>query len=394
MPSHESSQTYVPTFVPWKTRLTWQLRLKFFLTGVLFPVICLAAIAIGFGSSIEAPWQSGRWDHYVIVLTTRPTIFVFWPLLVFSFFCLSRWCLNPHKHNSTWMQIGLVTGVIQALVFTVLLSCTSGPLGQIMALFVGPLLALFVFLIDLAIRKKLVARRFTIKYLIVLTTLVAVPLALIRAAGVTPTSIAQWIGGWFFIGLLFIVGSATTLGLITFFRACHASFFITKQNGRPSELISQILGWLTWLGAYAFTWKAALDLMLIEYSKLPKTDPNCFVSSAAANGHSKLVGSFELDPIQIGKVTGKVNKQMQRLKFLEFALATSLPNVHRVTRRFYNRFGPAVAHVCQTNIWISDLTFLFLKPLEWIAIGIQVSLGVSSRNIEKIYTRPNRKRRA
>ena len=133
MPSHESSQTYVPTFVPWKTRLTWQLRLKFFLTGVLFPVICLAAIAIGFGSSIEAPWQSGRWDHYVIVLTTRPTIFVFWPLLVFSFFCLSRWCLNPHKHNSTWMQIGLVTGVIQALVFTVLLSCTSGPLGQIMA---------------------------------------------------------------------------------------------------------------------------------------------------------------------------------------------------------------------------------------------------------------------
>ena len=394
MPSFEYPPNYVPTLVPWKTRLAWQLRLKFFLTGVLFPMICLTAIGMGFNSSIEAPWQSGLFTHYIIVLTTHPTIFVFWPLLFFSFFCLTRWCFNPFKHNSVWIQIGLVTGVIQALVFSILLIFTAGPLGQIMALFVGPLLALFVFLIDLAIRKKLVARRFTIKYLIVLTTLVAVPLALIRAAGVTPTSIAQWIGGWFFIGLLFIVGSATTLGLITFFRACYASFFITKQNGRPSGLISQILGWLTWLGAYAFTWKAALDLMLIEYSKLPKTDPNCFVSSAAANGHSKLVGSFELDPIQIGKVTGKVNRQMQRLKFLEFALATSLPNVHRMTRRFYNRFGPAVAHVCQTNIWISDLTFLFLKPLEWIAIGIQVSLGVSSRNIEKIYTRPNRKRRA
>lgn len=390
MPSLESPQNYVPTLVPWKTRLTWQLRLKLFLTGVLFPMICLTAIGTGFGPTFEAPWQSGRLDHYIVVLTTRPTIFVFWPLLFFSFFCLSRWCFNPLKQNSFWIQIGLVTGAIQALVFSILLSFTAGPLGQIMALFVGPLLALIVFLIGLAIRKKLVARRFTIKYLIGLTTLIAVPLALIRAAGVTSTSIVQGIYVYFFLGLLFIIGSATTLGFITFCRACFASFFIVKQNGRPTELIPQVLVWFAWLGAYGFTWKTALDLMMVEYSKLPKTDPNCFVSSAAANGHPKLVGSFELAPTQIGKVTGKINKQMQRLKFLEFALATSLPSIHRVIRRFYNRFGPGVAHVCQANIWISDLTFLFLKPLEWIAIGIQVSLGVSSRSIEHIYTQPNR----
>ena len=85
---------------------------------------------------------------------------------------------------------------------------------------------------------------------------------------------------------------------------------------------------------------------------------------------------------------------MQRLKFLELALATSLPSIHRLIRRFYNRFGPGVALVCQSNVWISDLTFLFLKPLEWIAIRIQVSLGVSSRSIEHIYTQPNRERRA
>ena len=394
MPSHESAQTYVPTLVPWNTSLTWQLRLKFFLTGVLFPIICLTAIGIGGSASIEAPWQSGFLTHYIIVLTTRPTIFVFWPLLLFSFFCLTRWCFNPFKHNSFWIQIGLVTGVIQALVFTVLLMFASGPLGQIMALFVGPLLALFVFLIDLANRKKLIARRFTIRYLIVLTTLVAVPLALIRASGVTPTSTWQGVLAYFCIGLLFIIGSASTLGLITFCRVFAASFFISKQKGRPTGLIPQILGWFTWLGAYGFTWKAALDLMMIEYSKLPKTDPNCFVSSAAANGHPTLVGSFELDPTQTGKVTGKVNRQMQRLKFLEFALATSLPSIHRLIRRFYNRFGPGVALVCQSNVWISDLTFLFLKPLEWIAIGIQVSLRVSSRSIEHIYTQPNRERRA
>ena len=247
---------------------------------------------------------------------------------------------------------------------------------------------------DLANRKKLIARRFTIRYLIVLTTLVAVPLALIRASGVTPTSMWQGVLTYFGIGLLFIIGSASTLGLITFCRVFAASFFISKQKGRPTGLIPQILGWFTWLGAYGFTWKAALDLMMIEYSKLPKTDPNCFVSSAAANGHPTLVGSFELDPTQTGKVTGKVNRQMQRLKFLEFALATSLPSIHRLIRRFYNRFGPGVALVCQSNVWISDLTFLFLKPLEWIAIGIQVSLGVSSRSIEHIYTQPNRERRA
>ena len=167
MPSIESLPTYVPTLVPWNTSLTWQLRLKFFLTGVLFPMICLTVIGAGYGSgSLEAPWQSGRLVHYIAVLTGRPTIFVFWPLLFFSFFCLSRWCFNPLKHNSFWIQIGLVTGVIQSMVFSILLFFMSGPVSQIMALFIGPLLALIVFLIDLAIRKKLVTRRFSIKYLI------------------------------------------------------------------------------------------------------------------------------------------------------------------------------------------------------------------------------------
>ena len=395
MPSIESLPTYVPTLVPWNTSLTWQLRLKFFLTGVLFPMICLTVIGAGYGSgSLEAPWQSGRLVHYIAVLTGRPTIFVFWPLLFFSFFCLSRWCFNPLKHNSFWIQIGLVTGVIQSMVFSILLFFMSGPVSQIMALFIGPLLALIVFLIDLAIRKKLVTRRFSIKYLIGLTTLVSASLALIMAAGVTPVAIAQGALGYLFVGLLLIIGSATTLGFITFCRVCFASFFIAKQNGRSSGLIPQILGWLAWLGAYGSTWKAALDLMMIEYLKLPTTDPNCSVSSAAANGHPELVGSFELDPTQTGKVTGKINRQMQRLKFLEFALATSLPSMHCLIRRIYNRFGPAVALVCRANIWFSDLTFLFLKPLEWIAIGIQVSLGVNSRSVERIYTQPNRKRSA
>ena len=50
-------------------RTSVPLRVTFFLTGVVFPVICLVAAYRGVNSVAEMPWQSGQLRHYVALLS-------------------------------------------------------------------------------------------------------------------------------------------------------------------------------------------------------------------------------------------------------------------------------------------------------------------------------------
>ena len=385
----ETDLTLVPwnTLVPWTTRLTWQLRLKFFLTGVLFPVLCLCLIASSRGSfTVLSPWQSGRLENYVGVLLAWPALFVFTPLLVYSFVCLTRWCLWPFETNDIVHWLGLLTGAILSLTFTLLLMVTTGFAAQIMAIIVAPILALLFYLIGLAIKKKLIRKRFSIAYLIGSTTVLAVILAVLSASGIHAMQIAGSIGGTFGFISLFIVGSASTLGFVTFCRATVASAAIyrSQRNTSTEKRSWLIAGFILWLVGYLLSWKFAIDLMMVEYAKLPTSQPNCFVSSAAANGHQSLVGPFAVNSSRANESTN-INRQMQRLKFFEFAFAAGLPHTHRIARAIYNRLGPWLADICRSNVWFSDATFLALKPIEWVAIVLRHLAGVSKERVAKIY---------
>ena len=385
----ETDLTLIPwnTLAPWTTRLTWQLRLKFFLTGVLFPVLCLCLIASSRGSStVLSPWQSGEVENYVGVLLSWPALFVFTPLLAYSFVCLTRWCLWPFQTNDIVHWLGLLTGAILALTFTLLLMVTTAYIAQLMAIIVAPILALLVYLIGLAIKKKLIRKRFSIAYLIGSTTVLAVILAVLSASGKHAIEIVGGIGGTFVAAYVLVVGSASTLGFVTFCRATVASSAIyrSQRNESTEKHKWLIAGFILWLGGYLLSWKFAIDLMMVEYAKLPTSQPNCFVSSAAANGHQSLVGSFAVNSSRANERTN-INRQMQRLKFLEFALAAGLPRTHRVTRAIYNRLGPLLADICRSNVWFSDATFLALKPIEWLAIGLRYLAGVSKEQVAKIY---------
>ena len=393
-PDVETDITDVPwnTLVPWTTRLTWQLRLKFFLTGVLFPIICLSLIAIlGGHPTVLSSWQSGHAVDYVGVLLAWPALFVFTPLLAYSFICLTRWCLWPIQTNGLLNWMGLLSGAILALTFTILLMITTGVIPLIFALTVAPILALVFYLIDLAIRKKLIRVQFSIVYLIVATTVMAVALALLTAWEITAVEIAGGIEGTFHAWLLSIAGSASTLGFITFCRATRASAVLcqieesannnSESIGKRSGVVAAIM---LWMGGYLLSWKFAVDLMLVEYAKLPTTQPDCFVSSAAANGHQSFVGSFVLNS-SLENEGARINRQMQRLKFFEFAFAAGMPHTHHLTRAIYNRVGPTLAGICRSNVWFSDAAFLVLKPVEWLAIGLSCLAGVSKERVAKIY---------
>lgn len=173
------------------------------------------------------------------------------------------------------------------------------------------------------------------------------------------------------------------MNLLTYFRVALSVFReIRKRDSKRSWIDTSIV--LSWITGYPVAWWLSIDLLLLEYSALPITDPNCYVASAAANGHRQLVGS------QKQKTTNGdtfVNLQMQRVKFLEFVLLAMCPTLHKPIRRAYNRFGPRLASVCSRNKFAADLTYLSLKPVEWTAELLRFGYGFSSTRIRRIYMR-------
>ena len=372
-----SDPVLVPTAVPWPTFLTGSLRFKFFLTGFVFPVTCLVIIGFLQGSaSPHTPWQSGDTIDYIILLTQRPAILWFYPILTYSFVSIALWCWRPfHYSQFAFVRLGLQTGIILAATFLTLLFMTTSFLGPIMALVVMAALAFLIWLIN-RFAKKLI--RFSILNLMVFTTIIAIVLALIGASGGldkngAPRSIASFV----FLALLFVCGGAPTMGLVTFMRTSVTANYLA--GSRRTWGVSLVLGWIAWLSALGASWKFALETMMSEYAKLPTTNPNCYVSSAAASGHRWMVAAWQVPN------HGVVNLQMKRCKFVEFALMASFPKTAKVLRGIYNLIGPVMASICRQNRWFADATYLLLKPVEWSALLVQLTLNINQQHIEGIY---------
>lgn len=134
------------------------------------------------------------------------------------------------------------------------------------------------------------------------------------------------------------------------------SLMIWRELERKPPAISFLLGWF---GSLAVALVAKVILAMRFYEQLPDERPHCFVVSAAATGHRSLVRSW-LHPT-LGK---PVNRQWERFKAFENALALRSPQLHRGLRAVYNRIGPMVARRIG-NPWLADLVYLALKPLEW-----------------------------
>ena len=57
---------YVPTATPWRTRLSVGLRVKFFLTGIVYPACCLMWSVGGLKPFLGGDlWQDGQTNTYV-----------------------------------------------------------------------------------------------------------------------------------------------------------------------------------------------------------------------------------------------------------------------------------------------------------------------------------------
>lgn len=382
----------MPTLVPWKTRLSVSLRFKFFLTGVLLPIVGW----LYSGGPFE-PWQSGQLHDYVKFLLRAPAGYMLLPLFLYSGICLTTWCWNPTLVRSKLVRLGIYTGVPLAFIAIVLegiIFCGEGPFFDdaistfdkfgwffivlLMVLSVSSTISVCTWLLSQLVKKL---KRFSIAFLFAGTATIAI-LITIGSHVSSKTS-----GDPFIVpivsALIACVISAPVLALVTFTRVSRASIHLQSVHPKPLDKRYWIGAWIAWLTSFAIEWRFAIILMLDEYSKSPTTQPDCYICSAAAYGHRSLVRPSHAQ----GQGQVPVTLQMQRLKFLEFALLAASPFTHRMIRAPYNTVGPSFAQACRRWRLMADVSFLVFKPLEWLALVLQIGLRFPECSIRAIYHR-------
>jgi hypothetical protein len=148
--------------------------------------------------------------------------------------------------------------------------------------------------------------------------------------------------------------------------AAVAYLLMTIAVWRRRELTSnrRLWGWMYgWCGGFLVAMLAKIPLAMRFYASLPDEPPqSCFVVTAAARGHPRIVGTT-----YDSTLCRTVNQQLLRFWQFEELLADQSPRVHRSLRHVYNRIGPWLANLIIAR-WQADLVFLLLKPLEWMAV--------------------------
>lgn len=342
-----------------------RLRVKFFLTGALLPLACIALMIAEGDPSSGRLWQSGKLDVYIALLFKWRAQIVFLPLVIFHIVSLCSWLVRPSTIKYLIVRLGVYSGIPLAAQYLFLFGYMTAGLMLVCSLIVGPLLALGVLVVDASYRHR---RRIWIIgiWSVIVVSAVGALIAFPYAA----RDLLLFV-------LIVCVVAAPVLSWMTYIRA---SIMVAVEHQRHfGRERRSLLGWLLAVQALAATWfagwKIAIDVMLFEYSKLPTTPPNCYLSAAAQHRHAWL----------FREATNDVSLQTKRLKFLEIALRCAAPRLHAALRRVYDHLGPPLANVCRKSRWFADLTYGLLLPVEAIAVLLRRPLRIPSDRIAKMY---------
>lgn len=116
----------------------------------------------------------------------------------------------------------------------------------------------------------------------------------------------------------------------------------------------------------AFT-KTSDWLLSKEISPPPVEYDEHYLCTVSLRGHEKLV-----KPIRCGVRKGRkiiVNRQLCVANAFEQLIMERTPGFHKALRNFYDTYGyPLSRHI--KNAWSADLTYLIMKPLEWMFVVV------------------------
>jgi len=352
--------------------------------GIVNPLICFGCAAPSGNWLADQPWQSGEFWVYATLLLKWPAVWPFYPVLLFSMASLGLVLWDRERYSPfILIKLGVYGGIILSLMFGWLI---YAPTNRVVEAIGRSLFAL------------LTIGAATIFGLMLVAIVVIIGDALLRP-------VAKRLGGWAGLAVLFtsLIGLLTSalaivepiMALNIGVRLLGPPLLIMLAAGpawallaygvaafvlidRPKAAawrwkVRDALALTTWTACLFGAWRRAMDLAIQEYATLPMEAPNCFVCSAAARGHRRLVRSEAV--CVDGQRVVWTNAQLRVLKAAELAMMTGAPRAHRAVRRIYNFIGPRLARRLK-NPWAADAAYLALKPVEWLARAALWMLGV------------------
>jgi hypothetical protein len=320
-------------------------------------VIAMPTIAFGATELFGPEWQDGNLNSYVALLLTPEASWIFFPLLAFSIVCYIVLLINPTRYASYFLvRFGVYTGALLAMQFSILSALIFFHNGNLFfsiiltILWISPIFISKVYpLVQLGEMLK--------KTIIILLSILAV-VGLIASIW---TSFAVLP----FVFILMVVTTAAPFWILLIYLQAATWLF---NNYELKISIQKGFGIFAWIAVYAIAWRYDILKMYELYAALPpQPPPDCYIATAAAQGHPRFVGSHTVQ--RAGGLSMQVNGQLQRLKCAELALLAISPRVHGVLRRIYDVAGKALAR-WMTNPFVADVAYLLLKPAEWFAIFI------------------------
>ena len=366
-PSNEGVETEVvlSTSSPFLDRPTvwrWSLiaKITFMAVGVVLPILCFA-VAL-FTNILMPSWQSGQLGVYASLLLKAPSAVVFFPFLLYCMMSMTAMVFRPAPNSKRfWVRLGIYSGVLLAFQYHLVLSISAIQLdgAGILFFFLAPVIAAIIWLVLYNLVLFFQGIRSNPQYpkIVLLSN---VFLAFLIATFVAYPTL-------FFI-LIIVPFFFATSWCILAYATMTWHLLHRHREARWQFSLAQLLAVVGWVAAYCGSWRWSINLVLVEYAKLPTEAPHdCYVATAAARGHRRLVGTQPVN--KISGQTFLANNQMRYLKAAELVLKTTCPTIHLWCRAVYDRLGPRLA---SWLVWpvLADVAYLALKPAEWTARGV------------------------
>ena len=342
--------------------LSKRMRFTLFAHGVALPAILLGMSLCGQQAMSESPWQSGRLADYVAMLLVPRAWFPFAPAILYCLISMATWTIKPAMVDRAWVRLGIYIGIPLSLHFLVLL----------LLIYDGPMIILIIMVwpcwhVGLWILNYFWRRQFSLWHIMIFTAICAVVCVVLGERALVAVSLPMTAG-------MFLIVAAPGLNFIAYCQAAWSVYGQVSVSGRTKA--GMIGAYVLWFVAWLVGWRWALIVMLDEYAKLPTTNPNCYLSNAAAHAHPLLTGACR---------PGEATTCMRRLKFVELAFKAGAPSSHARVRRSYDRWCPPLAARCRRNITLASLTRIGLLPVELLAELLRVSLCIKREQIDRLY---------
>ncbi len=317
-------------------------------------IIAMPVIAFWATELFKPEWQSGEFSAYLILLLFPEASLLFLVLLAYSIVCYCLLLLDADRYAQMYIvRFGVYTGILLALQYNVLSALFlfndsfSWDSLYVIGLWLSPLFSPRIYH---SLANKWGAKAVNTT-LLILAIMIFIASALVMRSLQSPLVFA----------LVVLTVAAPFWSL---WMALQASIWLFKMYGfklTPSRGV----GLAAWIAGYAAAWRFDILKMYELYAALPpQPPPDCYIATAAAQGHPQVVGSW-----LVRRGTGetiRVNRQLQILKCAELALMAVQPRFHIAFRRVYDMVGKPLAKRMR-NPFLGDVAYLLLKPCDGLA---------------------------